>query len=129
MISLLNKKNFKEFWKEVDLIRNNDLKEVEYIDERRDPNLICEMFSEKYRSYLSNNTNKAVFNENSLSPRTNGHFRFSLNDINERIGQLKHSIGMDGIHSNHLKFCPESFRCLISVLFQVFLDMNKYQRT
>ena len=49
------------------------------------------------------------------------NFAFSKTDINEGIGKLKCSIGMDGIHSNNLKFCSDSFSELLTQLFTSFV--------
>ena len=46
---------------------------------------------------------------------------FSKSDIKDGIAKLKCSLGIDGIHSNHLKFCSESFSELLTLLFRSFI--------
>ena len=79
------------------------------------------MFSEKYKKIFtrnhSNNSSHLAVHSQSKEP---SFFRISHNDVCRGIKQLKYGIGMDWIHSNHLKYCPESYRFLISELFSSF---------
>ena len=118
LLDKLNDKDYKGFWKEVDLIKNSNIKDADSIDGIKDKHTICEMFSEKYKRIFSKN-NIAIAADVSQK-RENTYFRISHTDINNGINKLKPSIGMDGIHANHLKFCPDSYRFLISELFSSF---------
>ena len=118
LLDKLHKKDYKGFWKEVDLIRNNNINDVDSVDGLKDKSSICEMFSDKYKRIFSNNN--ISMTEDVSEERENTYFRISHSDINNGINQLKPSIGMDGIHANHLRFCPDSYRYLISELFSSF---------
>ena len=126
LLDNLHQKNYSGFWREVALIRNNVSKEVVSIDGRSDSNEICEIFSKKYQKIFSDNSNN-IRNDNSAASLNKTRSRcitFTVHDINDGISQLKDSVGMDGIHSNHLKFCPNSYRYLISELFSSFSRHN-----
>ena len=125
LLDNLNKKNFKGFWKEVAMIRNHDSNVAVAIDGIRDSNKVCEIFSDKYKKIFTINSNVSDSNPVSLSNKKSGRYiDFTLSDINDGISQLRDGVGMDGIHSNHLKFCPSSYRCAISELFSSFSRHN-----
>ena len=78
------------------------------------------MFSNKYKQIFAKNQSDnsyTVVDNNDTGPKK---FRISYSDVNNGIRLLKHGICMDGIHSNHLKFSPDSYRFLISELFSSF---------
>ena len=125
LLENLHNKNYKEFWKEVGLIRNNDSNAALSIDGIRDSNKVCEIFSNKYKKIFTTNSNICDNNSMILTNKIrNRYINFTLSDINDGIVQLKDGVGMDGIHSNHLKLCPSSYRCVISELFSSFSRHN-----
>ena len=52
LLEKLHKKDYKGFWKEVDLIRNNNIKDVDSVDGIKDKSSICEMLSDKYKKKI-----------------------------------------------------------------------------
>ena len=122
----LNDKDHKEFWKEVGASKKCNIFQPCSIDGVNDPTAICNLFSNKYK--LIYNNHRAVPNEQSskLHKITNKEkvkfiLRFSKCDIKRAIGMLKHNIGVDNIHSNHLKFCSDMFIELIGKIFMSFI--------
>ena len=50
--------------------------------------------------------------------------RFGVEDVQKAIKCLKPVLGFDGIHSFHLKLCPDSFFELISMFFLSYMVHN-----
>ena len=120
MLENLNTKNFKGFWKEVNLIKNSNNNDVNVVDGESDPSIISQLFSEKYKKIFAIQTNiSSLHNSNKGNSPSQG-IRFSKLDIKEGIKKLKPSIGMDCIHSNHLKLCSDLYVDLISELYSSF---------
>ena len=122
MLSNLKNKNHKEFWKDVYRIKRNNVK-PKAIDGKTDPELVCRMFSDRFREVFAKQKSQSLSVVDDFTGKefTNIDWSFSKSDIGEAIGLLKCSIGMDGIHSNHLKFCTELVRELISTLYGCFV--------
>ena len=83
------------------------------------------MFSDKYKDILVKSNIPYDLDDSCKKPLNKNHSgyafsRFSKGDIEEGIKQLKPSIGMDGIHSNHLKNSTELYVELVSELFASF---------
>ena len=122
LVDNLENKNFKRFWNEVYNIKNNNDGRAASIDGETDHKVICDIFSDKYRKIFAMHKVHFVNNFQDGNENSNiSNFAFSKTDINEGIGKLKCSIGMDGIHSNHLKFCSDSFSELLTQLFTSFI--------
>ena len=64
----------------------------------------------------------------SLADEAQDHFTFSKMDIKEGIGKLKWNIGIDGVHSNHLKISPDLFYEFLSLLFKSFVSHHYVPR-
>ena len=116
LLDKLHKKDYKGFWKEVDLIRNNDIKVVDSIDGVKDNVAICEMFSDKYKKIFTRS--QCIMVDDTTNNKGPKNFRITYSDVNNGIKLM--CIGMDGIHSNHLKFSSDSYQFLISELFSSF---------
>ena len=78
------------------------------------------MFSDKYKKIFANNYCSSHKLQGKDKYNSSNSIRFSTLDIKEGISKLKAGIGFDGVHSNHLKLCPESFVNLISELLCSF---------
>ena len=81
------------------------------------------MFSEKFQKIFANKSKNQCDNKSNRirSNSQNRYIHFSKEDIRDGIRSLKPSIGIDNIHSNHLKFCDELFQELLSLLFRCFV--------
>ena len=125
LLENLMSKNYSAFWKGVRKVNCNKGNDVSNIDGESDPALICQTFSENYRKVFVKRTVDVtpIETPNKEKPddeEQHDSIRFSNADIIEGIRQLKPSIGIDSIHSNHLKLCPDAFTELISEMFSCF---------
>ena len=125
LLGNLVNKNYITFWKEVAKINCNNNNESSVIDGEKDPALICHIFSEKYRKLFVKEKDNSKIGKTSNIEKANAiehheSIRFSRTDVKEGISQLKHSIGADAVHSNHLKLCPDSYIELISEMYSSF---------
>ena len=101
-------------------IRHDNNIKAPNIDGKVDHANICNIFSEKFKKVFA--SNKSQSNEINFKDKNKyGNFSFSKATIKGGIHKLKCGIGMDGIHSNHLKFCPDSLYDLFSQLFESFV--------
>ena len=116
LLENLESKNFKAFWKEVNVINKSNNSNVNVIDGECDPSNICQMFSEKYKKIFANQA-KDLNTQQPKEGNLSGCIRFSKLNVHEGIKKLKPSVGIDGVHSNHLKFCPGS--CVDLIVFQL----------
>ena len=107
------------FWNEVYNIKYNNDTQAARIDNETDHDQISEIFSEKYKKIFAMRTLPPIKNYITCG-NMNGNFSFSKMDIIESIRKLKCGIGIDGIHSNHLKNCSDSFTELITNIFTSF---------
>ena len=126
LLRSLNDKDYKRFWKEVNVSKKTDVVQSCCIDGIDDSNAVCNLFSDKYKQIY--NKHRTVTNEQfskavSMSNKEKASFilKFSKNDVKRAIGMLKHNIGVDNIHSNHLKMCSETCVELISMMFISFV--------
>ena len=123
--NFMNKK-FKQFWRDVKICRQgHDVLPIS-IDKESDSQKIANNFSEKYKKILDKNQNGIPGAKSSLIHK---HFavgfrcqRLSKKTIKEAISLLKCSIGGDGIHSNHLKFCTDFYVEHIAMIFSSFFN-------
>ena len=120
LLSNLKNKNFKCFWNEVHNIKKNNDSVANNIDGEVDPTLICDVFSEKYKKIFAMGEIRSVESECFVDGRKD-KCAFSKVDIKKGIGKLKCGIGLDGIHSNHLKNCPDVFIEFLSLLLESFV--------
>ena len=122
LLNNLENKDHKHFWNEVYNVKKHNNVTAASIDGSRDPKIICNTFSEKFKGiFAMRNRNPVKRNKKTnKSESHNVNISFSKADIKEGIKELKCSIGMDGIHSNHLKYCDDLFSELISLLFSTF---------
>lgn len=119
LLDNLKCKNFKAFWKEVNAIRNSNDSEINIVDGEKDSSVISQIFSDKYKKIFANQLSEPCPQETKECSSFKC-IRFSKHDVLEGIKKLKPSVGMDGIHSNHLKFCPDSCVNLIAELYSSF---------
>ena len=107
----MRSKNMLKFWKTV---RNqaNNLQSAANIVDGKDSNVeITNVFYDKFSSLSGKSTDS---NFQSTGKRKNydtisnlKHSQlFSVSQISEAISQINTGIGIDGIHSNHLKYLP-----------------------
>ena len=77
----------------------------------------------KYKQIYITVTNEQLVNVVNISNKEKATFilKFSKSDVKRAIGMLKHNIGVDNIHSNHLKMCSDICVELISMLFISFV--------
>ena len=98
---------------------NNDAKPPN-IDGKIDNVDICNIFSEKFKKIFAiecNANSNIIFSDIDNSES----FSFSKSDIVKGIAMLKTSIGMDSIHSNHLKLSTDMLTELLAQLFKSFV--------
>ena len=125
LLKNLNNKQYKEFWKEVSKSKNHNSIQTNAIDRETDPLSICNLFSDKYSKIFDRH--QKVVRERNCKVRMNEKDRqliilkFSNDDVQRAIKKLKHNVGMDNIHSNHIKMCSDLFTELISMLFFSFV--------
>jgi hypothetical protein len=123
-------KNKEQFWKEINKLKIKNNNATSSIDGISDPNEVVNLFSDKYKSILddplcqnkTDNLSKK-FNENSLNPNKKS-IKISSESMNNAIKSLNPGIGLDGIHSNHLKYAPLVLKDFLSRLFTSFLLHN-----
>ena len=119
LVNALLSKNMYQFWKEV----RNQKREVQVISDTIDGNDndddIANVFYKKF-SVISGSSGKADSSKNSsrrIVKDSNVKLSklFSLSQIQEAIKQTNTGIGLDGVHSNHLKFLPlQSVKFLVT---------------
>ena len=125
--ALCNKRN-SVFWKEVRKTKNNKCHLNTKIDGECDSKLIAEKFSSKFKKILSDEKcqNSLDFHHAQAKLKEDVRIGKLLGlvtklDIMKAILELNHGIGFDGIHSNHLKYSPESISTLLAKLFTTFI--------
>lgn len=121
LVSSLNNKNNKVFWKQINKQKNKNKKlkanlidGVSTIDEKID------VFSNKFKKLYYSNEHNAFDNDNfdlSNVRMFEAVGRFTYKDINKAITSLNPNIGPDNIHSNHLKFAPDIVLQLLANFF------------
>ena len=96
------------------------------IDKESDSQKIANNFSEKYKKILDKNQNSIPGAKISLIHKHSAVGircqRLSKKTIKDAISLLKCSIGNDGIHSNHLKFCTDFYAEHIAMIFSSFFN-------
>ena len=99
---------------------------LHYIDGEKNSETIASLFSEKYKAIFDTRNNKLSdaedFSEElHIEKDEIRQHMFSGQDVHSAIKMLKHSIGHDSIHSNHLKFGSSLCEKLIANLFSSFI--------
>lgn len=123
LLNNLENNNHKSFWNEVYKVKKHNDVTATSIDGYTDPKEICNMFSEKFKNIFAMKGKQHVEGNMRVvqTEVQNVNVSFSNSDVQEGIRSLKCSIGVDGIHSNHLKYCDELFSELLSLLFESFI--------
>ena len=111
---MIREKKFKvipsRFWKEIRSRTVTSQKVSGAVDGRDTDTGIANVFYDKFSSISGKcNSLRPINNHrtfSNLSNRVNRKELFSLSQITEAIKQINTSIGIDGIHSNHLKYLP-----------------------
>ena len=119
LLSKLKNKRHKDFWNDVYKIKSHSTR-LKAIDGCKDPKSTCKIFSDKYKQILAVSKYDKVACDVLMSNNFSNHSSFTMHNIRDAILRLKCSIGIDGIHSNHLKFCSDLFVELITELYNSF---------
>ena len=118
----LKNRNTSKFWAMIKSKNNND-SSTHMIDGEICNDKIADIFKEKYSAVLNNpacQTNSQVPN-NDACKNYNIHVILP-SDIDSAIESLNFGIGIDNIHSNHLKFCPPEFKVKLRELFNSMIS-------
>ena len=107
----LKNKNVNQFWKEVRNNSKNSRTVNDQIDGKKDVVDIAEVFFKKSIAISGSNTN--VTTPADIHSSISCSLLFTSCQVSGAIKNIKTGIGIDGVHSNHLKFLPENMiRCL-----------------
>ena len=128
LVQNLQNKKFKEFWKEVNYSKKESNRMLHNIDNEANPENIARIFSDKFRLIFDKDNigkSKAQMT-NKVSDQNNVYKTqvFSIQNVHDAIHKLKHSIGPDGIHSNHVKLFTPLCKELFALLFSGFIKHN-----
>ena len=127
LLGNLNNKDYKEFWTDVNKEKKHNQIQPKVIDGLSDPLAMCQVFSKKYMNIFAKDVSNAKQYPKVTPSMNDGkitNYRFSKKDVGEAMSFLKPGIGMDGIHTNHLKLSPDSCTELISELFSCYILHN-----
>ena len=89
------------------------------IDGVTDSNDICNIFSNKYKSILSNG--RSMNYELNEKLKNWAILTLSNKDVYEAIKSLKPLLGFDSIHTNHLKLVANECSELLMMLYNSFI--------
>lgn len=126
MIEKLESKDYKGLWNEVDKIRKAHVPLVNRIDGECDPKSMVDIFSGRYKVIFDkfnigrSDAEDVEINLDDIDSDDVSRV-FTKDDIHKGINELCHSIGPDGIHSNHLKLATDLFKHLIALLFNAYV--------
>ena len=115
------KNNPSKFWRETrNRLGKLEKSRPEAIDEIKDPKLIADRFAEKF-SAITGNT--AEIAQNDILPENNNDViePIQLTDLRTAISSLNKCVGIDGIHTNHLKFSNANVLKLIVEFYNACL--------
>lgn len=126
LVNSLENKDTNKFWKEINKSNKaNKTNSISNIDGKSDSIEIASIFLNNFGQVFDNvecqekpDGFDAFQRDLDNSERT---LRISVNDISTSIHSLNTGIGFDGVHSNHLKYAPDSLKTFLSKLFSSFL--------
>ena len=128
LVQNLQNKKFKEFWKEVNYSKKESNRMLHNIDNEANPENIARIFSDKFRLIFDkDNIGKSKAQMTNKVSEQNNVYKtqvFSIQNVHDAIHKLKHSIGPDGIHSNHVKLFTPLCKELFALLFSGFIKHN-----
>ena len=121
----MKSKNYIQFWKEVKKWRGADRDTASVcIDGVVSPPKIAQKFADKFSS-VSGQASSTVHNYN-FNVHPSNRIKFTEKNVKNAIAQLKTGIGVDGVHSNHLKFASEYVVSILTMFSNSCLFHNYF---
>ena len=112
----------RKFWREVNKKREIKGQLHTDIDGETDSSRIATLFRDKFASITGRSDG---FQSNTLPPQNSTYTNFfSLEETISAVKLLKHSIGYDGLHSNHLKFLDRKNANYVKFLFNACVSFG-----
>jgi len=111
----------KQFWKEVK--RLNPTSHPPSIDGFCSESEISEQFKKKFEKVLADDTNRSnAVNSNCFESASMSRIMIDYKVVNDSIDRLKTGLGIDCLHSNHLKFSGKVLRNFSSRMFSAMVN-------
>ena len=130
LVSSYHENSKNNFWKDVKTLNKTNKEIPNKIDNKTDRNEIVDIFKNKYKAILDDPLSqckpmnyKEIMEKIESQTHVNNCKLYDI-DIKDAIDKLKIGIGIDFVHSNHLKQVGGKYRQFIADLFSAFLNHN-----